>query len=156
MRRSALYGILVLLSSASAFSQGNVRYTEITAKIVLEDGSTPHSSPLIMADCATQSFLNGTITLRVPYSLTEQTQQRCLVSVRLTGYQPFKGWVEDGTLITLYRAGPHEGNTVSTNTLHAPAAARKRYEAGEAAAARKKWPLAEEQFRAAQSTRITR
>lgn len=148
MRSSAT---LLIVFAAAAASQ--VRYTEITAKIVLEDGSSMSTSPLVVVDpgynCAAESFLDGTLRMRVPYLVTGGTTPSCRLSVRLTGYQPFSGLVEDGTLIKLNRLGPHEGATVSKSNVNAPVNARKRYEAGEADAAKKKWPQAEEQFRAA-------
>lgn len=159
MRRSILVcGILFAASARIALSQNTVRFTEITAKIVLEDGAGLVSSPLILIepgyDCQAQSFLDGTLRIRAPYLVTGQmvnghTGPGCQISVRLTGYQLFKGWVEDAALIKLYRTGPHEGATVSKNNLGAPSNARKRYESGESAAAKGKWPQAEEQFRAA-------
>ena len=159
VRRPVLFRAILFAASATfALSQNAVRFTEINAKIVLEDGSGLVSPPLILIDpgydCQAQSFLDGTLRIRVAYLVTGQsvnghTAPGCSISVRLTGYQLFKGWVEDGALIKLYRIGPHEGASVSKNNLDAPPNARKRYESGESAAAKGKWPQAEEQFRAA-------
>jgi len=159
VRRPVFFPVILFAASATfALSQNAVRFTEITAKIALEDGSALVSSPLILVDpgydCQAQSFLDGTLRIRVPYLVTGQmvnghTAPGCSISVRLTGYQPFKGWVEDGALIKLYRIGPHEGASVSKNSLDAPSNAGKRYESGESAAAKGKWSQAEEQFRAA-------
>jgi len=152
-RPALLCAILLAASTAIALPQNAVRFTEITAKIALEDGSGLVSSPLVLVepgyDCQAQSFLDGTLRIRVPYLVSGHTAPGCQISVRLTGYQLFKGWVEDGALIKLYRIGPHEGAVVSKNNLDAPSNARKRYEAGESLAAKGKWPQAEEQFRAA-------
>jgi Flp pilus assembly protein TadD len=143
----------VVLVALACAALAQVRYTEIVVHIVLEDGSPMASNPLIVVDpgysCPSDSFRDGTVRIRVPYVTTGGSVPGCRISVRLTGYQPFSGWVEDGTAIKLLRVGPHEGATVSKNNVNAPADARKRYEAGEAAAAKQKWAQAEEQFRAA-------
>jgi len=151
-RRPILSSAVLLIAAATiATPQGSVPSTEVTAKIVLEDGSPLASSPMILPvtgyTCAAESFLDGTLRIKVHY--LGHASLGCQLSVRLTGYRPFEGWVGDGTLITLYRIGPHEGAFVSKISLEAPPAAKKYYEAGEAAAAKSKWPRAEEQFLAA-------
>jgi tetratricopeptide (TPR) repeat protein len=84
------------------------------------------------------SFLDGTLRLRPPILDMNRTPG-------------FDGWVQDGTLIKMYRVGANEGVSTSVASLSAPADAKKQYELGEAAAAKRKWPQAEEQFRAALS-----
>jgi tetratricopeptide (TPR) repeat protein len=75
----------------------------------------------------------------------------CHISIVLTGYEQFTGYVEDGTLIKLRRVGPqHEGGSaISAAQLKIPGDAKKEYEVGEAAVAKKKWLKAEAHFRAA-------
>jgi tetratricopeptide (TPR) repeat protein len=133
---------------------------EITAKIVLEDGSPLKSSPLISSQASgfvsacdrQQSFLDGTLRLSVPPVFRGgERQMGCYLSVTLPGYRRFFGFVQDGTLISMRRLGPNEGSSVSMASLNAPAAARKQYESGENAAAKRKWSQAEEYFREAVS-----
>lgn len=144
-------GGLVLLLAMAACAQ--VRYTEIVAHIVLEDGSPMTTSPLIVVEpgsgCSAQSFLGGTVRLRVPYVLTGNNDLYCPVTVRLTGYRAFTGPVRDGAQIKLFRLGPHEDDTVSKAGVSIPVEARRLYESGESLASRKKWTEAEERFRAA-------
>jgi tetratricopeptide (TPR) repeat protein len=130
---------------------------EVTARIVLEDGSPLTSSPLILsvpgseANCVGQQlFLGGTLRLRIsPIPIRGEPQQGCDISVVLSGYRRFTGYVKEGTVIVLRRIGPNEGSAVSTVSLNAPADARKQYEAGESAAGKRKWPQAEEHLRQA-------
>ena len=131
---------------------------EINAKVVLEDGSPLKPSPLIslfipgFEDACTgqQLFQDGTLRLLVPAVLIHgERQVGCHISVALGGYRKFTGYVQEGTLITLRRLGPNEGSSVSAASLNAPPEAKKQYEAGEAAAAKKKWAKAEEFLRAA-------
>ena len=133
---------------------------EITAKIVLEDGSPLTSSPLVSSQASgfvnacgiQQSFLDGTLRLSVPPVFRAgERQMGCYVSVMLPGYRMFFGVVQDGTLITMRRLGPNEGSSISAVSFNAPASARRQYESGESASAKKKWPQAEERFRAALS-----
>ena len=77
--------------------------------------------------------------------------QGCYLTITLQGYRSFTGWVRDGTLVTLHRIGANEGSSVSVVSLNAPPDAKARYQAGEAAAAKKKWPQAEQAFRDAVS-----
>ncbi len=94
--------------------------------------------------------MDGTVRLRIPPTIIRgERQVGCHISVRLSGYREFTGYVQDGTFITLHRLGPNEGSAISAGSLNAPLDARKEYEAGEAAASKKKWSVAEEHFRAA-------
>jgi tetratricopeptide (TPR) repeat protein len=146
---------LITLSAQLPFAELNSQdsddaYLEITAKVVLEDGSPLVSSPMVLlhqpgfeSQCAGQQlFKGGTLVLRVP-----RGNAGCELSIMLTGYRKFTGYVHDGTLITLRRIGPGEGSSVSIASLNAPAKARKEYELGESAAAKEKWPKAEEHFK---------
>jgi len=148
---------MMLVSALSVFGQigGNL---EITAKVVLEDGSAMKTSPMVsllvpgaLDLCsARELFMDGTLRLRVPPRLIQgERQMGCRISIALTGYKTFTGYVKDGTLITLQRVGPHEGVSVSAAQLNIPADAKKEYENGEASAAKRKWPRAEEHFKAA-------
>lgn len=94
--------------------------------------------------CARQQlFGDGTLVLEVP-----RGNAGCQLAIMLTGYRKFIGYVHDGTLITLRRIGPGEGSSVSMVSLNAPANAKREYESGESASAKRKWPKAEEHFRA--------
>jgi tetratricopeptide (TPR) repeat protein len=144
-------GILSALLALAESQDAGEAYLEITAKVVLEDGSPLVSSPMILlhqpgfaSQCAGQQlFKGGTLVLRVP-----RGDAGCELSILLTGYRKFTGYVHDGTLITLRRIGPGEGSSVSIVSLNAPANAKKEYESGESAAAKGKWPQAEEHFKA--------
>jgi Flp pilus assembly protein TadD len=134
------------------------RDSEITARIVLQDGSPIASSPMISLHVPgaedvcrdEQFFMDGTIRLLVPpVFIRGERQVGCHITVRLSGYREFTGYVQDGTFITLHRIGPNEGSSISAGSLNAPPDAKKEYEAGEAAASKNKWPVAEEHFRAA-------
>jgi cytochrome c-type biogenesis protein CcmH/NrfG len=136
--------------------RSNGRYVEGTARIVLEDGSSLRTTPLIMTECPTadpnckcetQFFLGGTLVFRA--TNTPSSPGSCFISVRLAGYQTVKTYIHDGTVIKLYRVGPNEDVSVSAASLPVPAEARKHYESGESAAARGKWPQAEAQLHAA-------
>jgi len=151
----ALVMVSVLLAFAEPDSQDSGdAYLEITAKVVLEDGSPLVSSPMVLlhqpgfeSQCAGQQlFGGGTLVLRVP-----RGNAGCDLSILLTGYRKFTGYVRDGSLITLRRIGPGEGSSVSIVSLNAPANARKEYESGESAAAKEKWLKAEEHFKASLS-----
>ncbi len=131
---------------------------EITAKVVLEDGSAMKSSPMVsllvpgaLDLCsARELFMGGTLRLVVPPRMIQgERQVGCHISITLGGYHTFTGYVQDGTLIKLLRIGPHEGVSVTAARLNVPAGAKKEYETGEAAAAKRKWPKAEEHFKAA-------
>ncbi len=131
---------------------------EITARVVLEDGSPLKTTPLISLyvpgaeDMCTgqELFMDGTLRLRVPRVMIQgERQVTCHISITLAGYRKFTGLVQEGTLITMRRLGPNEGSAVSVVSLRAPADARKEYEAGESAASKRKWEKAEEHFRAA-------
>jgi hypothetical protein len=126
---------LIMLSALLAFAQPDSQdsadaYLEITAKVVLEDGSPLVSSPMVLlhqpgfeSQCAGQQlFKGGTLVLRV-----RRGSAGCDLSILLTGYRKFTGYVHDGTLITLRRTGPGEGSSVSIVSLNAPANARKEY-----------------------------
>jgi tetratricopeptide (TPR) repeat protein len=147
---------LILTSCGILFAQFDPKYAEGTARIVLEDGSVPHTAPLIIAECATadpsckcqtQFFLGGTLQFRVTSSLAGHGS--CFVSVRLDGYQLVRTPIHDGTLIKLYRTGPNEDISVAAASLPVPSEAKKHYESGEAAAAKRKWSMAEAEFQAA-------
>ncbi len=163
MFRRPIACALAAFSSLLCLGQGPGRApspldSEITVRIVLQDGSPLTSSPMIslyvpgaLDVCSReQSFMDGTIRLRIPPLIIRgERQVGCHISVRLSGYREFTGYVQDGTFITLHRRGPNEGSSISAGSLNAPADAKKEYEAGEAAATKKKWSLAEEHFRAA-------
>jgi tetratricopeptide (TPR) repeat protein len=161
MVRSLLALLFLAAGVASAHFQGrSLGSMEITAKIVLEDGSPLSSSPMIslyvpgsMYSCIGQElFLDGTLRLHVPnIEVGGERVQGCNVSLMLPGYRKFTGFVKDGTLIKLQRLGTNEGSLVSIVSLSAPAGARKQYEVGEAAFSKKKWPQAEEHFQQAVS-----
>lgn len=150
-----------MLLALQGLSQSNSSF-EVTAKIVLEDGSAIHSAPMISLlvpgaedlCLGREFFLDGTLRLQVPHKFIHGERQiGCQISVQLTGYAPFTGPVADGSVIRLRRAGPqHEsGASVSAVRLNIPDDARKEYELGEAALAKKKLPKAEEHFKAALS-----
>ncbi len=153
-------GSLVLLSMSLASGQVSYGNLEITAKIVLEDGSPISSPPIVLLRIpgaedlcsADEFFMDGTLRLAVPPRMIRgERQTGCHISIVLTGYSKFTGYVQDGTLIKLQRTGPqHEsGADVSSTQLNIPESARKEYENGEAAASLKKWPSAEKHFNAA-------
>jgi tetratricopeptide (TPR) repeat protein len=164
MIRQVVACTVIALTTRLLSAQGNIGDSsvgiEITAKLVLEDGSPLMSSPIVSLfipgsedRCTRQElFMDGTIRLVVPREIIHGARQTgCHISVMLTGYRKFTGFVQEGTLITLRRLGPNEGASVSASSLNAPANARKEYESGESAAARKKWRQAEEHFHAAAS-----
>jgi tetratricopeptide (TPR) repeat protein len=144
-----------LLAVFAVLSAGQRGLLEVTARIVLEDGSPLTSSPLFLsvpgsqANCVGQQFfMGGTLRLRIsPIPIQGEPQQGCDISVVLSGYRRFTGYVKEGTVIVLRRIGPNEGSSISAVSLNAPVDARKQYEAGESAAGKRKWPLAEEHFR---------
>jgi len=135
----------------------------ITIHVTLEDGAALLSSPVVilprteLACRVENAFLSGTITFRVTHSnwqsggdYTEtpgQRERRCYIwRLSVPGYRTFQGWVQEGTTITLRRLGEHEGSEVSLTALSAPPNARKAYDRGEAAMAKKKWAEAEKHF----------
>ena len=150
---------LILLAAPHLFGElKSGSFFEVTVKISLEDGAPLNSSPIIDLHVAGseescvgfQDFANGTVRLQVPpLVLRGVTQSGCQISVILSGYKRFTGYVRDGSVVTLRRNGPNEDSSVSALSLAVPASAKKEYASGEGAASKNKWALAESHFQRA-------
>jgi tetratricopeptide (TPR) repeat protein len=160
MRRVTRTGICVLALAGVCWAQGQTH----TAKIVLEDGTPFPSTPEIIvglnrqftAACVLEVFGSGTVQYAVRNQantncrglecLDTAGEDSCPVTIRLAGYRTANVTLHQGAVVVLKRLGDHEGSTVSITALNAPKEARKAYESGVAAMARKKWGAAQKDF----------
>ncbi len=125
---------------------------EFVAKIATEDGTPLAVSPLIIAragDCRIRNVFGGGTVMFVPTRLNpdgESYASACEVTIFAQGYRTLKAVLRDGAVVILKRVGENEGTGVSMTVLRAPPGARKEYQRGEQAIARKKWADAQARF----------
>jgi Tfp pilus assembly protein PilF len=132
------------------------------AKIVLDGGLALPTTPLVIPkhegrvlwDCRVESiFGNGNVVYRIfaadtirPPDTVGGIPDDCLVTVRLEGYETVDITLHDKTVVVLKRAGAHEGSLVSMPSLTAPPEAKKAYERGVSALAKRRWLKAQKHF----------
>jgi tetratricopeptide (TPR) repeat protein len=128
------------------------------ARIVVEDGVPPATTPQIVPDprsaCTIRWFFgNGTVEYVTGVSpLRDRPQSdECPVTIRLSGYRKMDTTLRDGAVVVLERLGTHSSPTVSLATLKAPERARRAFEKGVAEASGKKWAAAQGDFERAVS-----
>ena len=165
-----LLGRALLLLAAVSLASGQGRYgNEFKATLVLEDGTSFRSNPIILprfaGTCAVvQFFRDGIVTYTTdsrsldPAPSSASTgggaggaDDSCAVSIRLTGYRNKDVVLRDGAVVVLSRLGESEGPTVSHTILGAPKKARQDYEDGMVALTKGKWEEARRRFESAVS-----
>lgn len=167
MRGFVRIGLCVPVLAGASLAQISPLNQKHTARIVLEDGTplptTPEIIPAInrqgLTACVLDSFGGGTVQYIVrnqanPFCkgldcLDGQANDSCPVRIRLAGYRTTEATLRQGAVIVLKRLGDNEGTTISITALNAPKEARKAYESGVAAMARKKWDAAQKDFQRA-------
>lgn len=125
---------------------------ERVAKITTEDGTPLAVSPQIIfppGDCRIREVFGGGTVVFIPTRLNpdrESFSAVCEVTIFAQGYRTMKTVLRDGAVILLKRLGENEGTGVSMTVLRAPPNAKKEYERGEQAIAKKKWAEAQARF----------
>jgi tetratricopeptide (TPR) repeat protein len=150
MQNRLLLGTAMLLvACAEAYAQRPLRPMKMIAKITTEDGTPLAVSPQIIffpGECViTDTFGNGTVVF-LPTRIApdgESYMSSCRVTIHAVGYHTLNTLLSDGATIVLKRVGENEGSGISMTVLRAPANAKKEYERGEQAIAKKKWDQAQ-------------